>query len=41
MSTFRLVFTSAFRGIFSKVTKNKIVMEKKIVVPCFDVIMIP
>ena len=34
------VFLSAFRDIFLKFSYNKIVMGKKIPVPCLDVIMI-
>ena len=34
------VFSSAFRDIFLKVFLDKIVMGEKILVQCFDVIMI-
>ena len=40
MSTFRLCFRALFGTVFLKFSQNKIVMGKKILVPCLDVIMI-
>ena len=40
MSAFRLYFRALFGTFFLKVFLNKIVMRKKIFVPCLDVIMI-
>ena len=41
MSTFRLYFRALFGTFFLKVFLDKIVMGEKILVQCFDVIMIP
>ena len=40
MSTFRLYFRALFGTFFLKFSQNKIVMEKKILEPCLDEIMI-
>ena len=40
ISKFRLYFQVLFGAFFQKNSRNKIVMGKKILVPCLDVIMI-